>query len=387
MVLRAPKHHVVSLSAKTVCADFRSSVFPSSLHPITLHCQFFSGINIKNEASTRIEAIHQPHAQSAIMFPRRMTRTPKTILLGCCLAASLSASTNAFVLSPHDSTRAANPVFHAPLLVSSSLLASASPSSSHESVTVNRVYGAASLQLDPWESYALRRLETAYREAMDIKCPFFRRRASDVLDSIEQILRFLIIRHKSLDVLVLGPPVGWRCAGVVCDKEKHVPTAEVMERIRQDWCPHSHKGYYITGRLSTSLYRDDCFFDGPDPDMPVQGLRKYLNAASQLFETKSSVAELLDLEVDAATDLIVAHWRMKGVLQLPWKPKLPEWTGTTTYHRDADGLIYKHTETWDLSVAQAFLKTLWPVLASKIWADAPMDEEDEDDGEGCVVVD
>jgi hypothetical protein len=29
------------------------------------------------------------------------------------------------------------------------------------------------------------------------------------------------------------------------------------------------KGYYVTGRLSKPIYRDDCLFDGPDPDMCV----------------------------------------------------------------------------------------------------------------------
>lgn len=237
---------------------------------------------------------------------------------------------------------------------------------------------STAMMLSPWEVKALGRIETWYRKALSIKCPFLRRRASDSLDSLEQVLRFIIIRHKSLDL----PPVGWRCEGDVCAKEKNLPTAVVMERIKGDWKPSNHKGYYITGKLSTELYRDDCFFDGPDPDMPVQGLRKYLNAASQLFETKTSVAELLSLTHDPETDLITATWKMNGVLRLPWRPALPEWNGTTTYHRDNDGLIYKHTETWDLSVAQAFLKTLWPELADILWQSIP---EEEREGELCTV--
>ena len=237
---------------------------------------------------------------------------------------------------------------------------------------------AATAILDPWESWCLSRLKTSYQKALRIKCPFLRRRASDALDGLEMILRFLIVRHKSLDLL--GPPVGWRCEGQEgAEKEMFLPTYEVMDRIRADWKPNNHKGYYITGRLSTELYRDDCFFDGPDPDMPVRGLRKYLNAASQLFETKSSVAELLQLEHDVETDLITATWKIKGVLHLPWRPTVPEWTGTTTYHRDENGLIYKHVETWDLSVTQAFLKTLLPELANRIWK-----EEGEREGHPTI---
>ena len=87
-----------------------------------------------------------------------------------------------------------------------------------------------------------------------------------------------------------------------------------MDTIRSDWNPEpkrqyiasekynslqpkDHKGYYITGKLNTTIYRDDCWFDGPDPDMPVRGVRKYLNAASQLFDVSASTAELLSLEI------------------------------------------------------------------------------------------
>jgi hypothetical protein len=138
-----------------------------------------------------------------------------------------------------------------------------------------------------------------------------------------------------------------------------------MQTIKSDWCCHNNKGYYVTGRLTTAVYRDDCLFDGPDPDMPVRGLRKYLNAASQLFDQRQSRSELLDLKIKSG--VIVARWRMKGILRLPWRPAVPEWTGTTTYYTDDDGLIYKHKETWDVSVIQAFLQTLWPALAERIY--------------------
>jgi hypothetical protein len=112
--------------------------------------------------------------------------------------------------------------------------------------------------------------------------------------------------------------------------------------------------------------------------MPVKGLRKYLNAASQLFDQKKSFTKLLSLEIQG--DVIVADWKMSGVLMLPWHPSIPEWTGRTTYYRDANGLIYKHDETWDMSVPQAFLRTFWPQLAETIWSTEEEPEEDE-----CLV--
>ena len=239
-------------------------------------------------------------------------------------------------------------------------------------------------------------------KATAVKCPFFKRRFVDALDAVDTVLRFLVIRHKSLPIF--GPPPGHRSKLLQgCDdKSKHLSLTEMEDAIRHDWRVASGKGYYITGQLNTTIVRDDCLFDGPDPDMPVRGLRKYLNAASQLFDRSKSRAELLSLEtrrsvhqdVDGSTaqaqqqlhpddndvshHVIVARWRMQGVLRLPWKPTLPEWTGTTTYHLDEDGLIYWHEEEWDMSVGQAFLKTFAPDVAERFWPHNPGMDHDRD---------
>lgn len=247
-------------------------------------------------------------------------------------------------------------------------------------------------------------------------------------------MRFLLIRHKSLPLM--GPPPGCRALSTSPSsdgwnsnsKRTHLPLNVLMETIRNDWRPDDagldtnhrhhpqwttyqrHKGYYITGRLNSTIYRDDCWFHGPDPDMPVKGLRKYLNAASQLFDTKTSTAELLSLDVmedndndddnnndDGNDDAhhhryhrhkikntrqkrtdshrrhplppIVATWRLQGVLHLPWHPSLPVWTGRTVYYLDDEHLIYRHEEYWDISVFRAFTQTLFPRLGNMIWKD------------------
>jgi hypothetical protein len=144
--------------------------------------------------------------------------------------------------------------------------------------------------------------------------------------------------------------------------------SDVARRVYDDWTGGANgpsKGYYITGKLDSRMYRDDCRFEGPDPDMPVVGLRKYLNAASSIFDPRRSDAVLLSLRYDECgggreCGSIVASWRLGGVINLPWHPRVEPWTGQTTYHLDDEGLIYLHVETWDISVWRAFVCTLIP---------------------------
>lgn len=268
------------------------------------------------------------------------------------------------------------------------------------------------------EKWCITHINILYDRSLSMKCPFFRRRSTDLLEGLDMIMRFLIIqRHKSLPLIT-------RVGATPFTKNKHLSIQEVAETIRVDWKSSSslsttattvtttttttesnenttikiiplqrtsrtnnhkmnHKGYYITGRLNTTIYRDDCIFDGPDPDMPVRGLKKYLNAASQLFDTKASTAELISLTFCGNSDnnkydnrnqqnnsnnnKVVARWKLQGVLHLPWHPKLPVLTGSTIYHLDNDNLIHRHEEFWDISVAQAFVITLWPEVGSLIW--------------------
>ena len=258
------------------------------------------------------------------------------------------------------------------------------------------------------------KLDTIYTySSLKIRCPFLRRRTADAIDSIVSICRFLVIRHKSLGIPVthlleynneedsrflppgckaIGRHVKKNADGTVY-KQRGLPVGKVMEIIRNDWkqslqkidydmgTDHQtkvydekslDKGYYITGRLDSTVYKDDCLFDGPDPDMPVRGLRKYLSAASHLFEYNQSYACLISIECDKSggiynCGMIKAYWEIGGVLMLPWKPKVKSWTGSTIYHIDESGLIAFHDESWDISVLEAFVSTMWPQWSEKIW--------------------
>eukprot|EP00956_Cyclotella_meneghiniana_P043191 scaffold257062_cov83-Cyclotella_meneghiniana.AAC.1 len=183
-----------------------------------------------------------------------------------------------------------------------------------------------------------------------------RRRVADCLDGTVMFLQFLLIRHKSLglsdptllDITSLFGAPGCKPTGrhiKTTQKCLHLPLSELESRILDDWNVGSSnhqqqqqgKGYYITGRLDTTIFRDDCLFTGPDPDMPVRGLRKYLSATAQLFDTKSSFAVLNNISVDESAcgidsndrGVITVQWTLGGIINLPWHPIVEPWTGWT----------------------------------------------------------
>ena len=308
---------------------------------------------------------------------------------------------------------------------------------------------AKGVVLNPLEVWFLCHLDYWYVESQRLKCPFWRRRFGDMLDNMENVIKHTVIRRECWPLM--GPPQAWRGPNANSDymknivsrasssssssacpisgmvsrivhgsdplenvhengsrggltfeqlqetivkedyKQRGLTMEELQEIIRHDWrADTTQKGYYVTGKLTTTIYRNDCFFDGPDPDMPVRGLRKYMGVANNLFDASKSQAVLLHLgpadEDDPYIDQherlatgskatakeangrrIVAHWEMRGVLKLPWRPKLPTFRGTTIYHIDSDGLIELHEEMWNMSVPQAFCHTFFPGLASRIW--------------------
>jgi hypothetical protein len=172
----------------------------------------------------------------------------------------------------------------------------------------------------------------------------------------------------------MGTPQAWRPAGHNKKqnniKHKHRSLQELKNYVYNDWKPETRKGYYVTGKLTTAIYRDDCRFLSPDPDMPIRGLRKYVGVAAHLFDFHESESALKSLEI--VDDTLVAEWQLKGILKLPWRPQLPTFCGKTVYYFDDEGLIERHEESWDMTVSHAFCQTLLPELAAKIWKQEPV---------------
>ena len=289
-----------------------------------------------------------------------------------------------------------------------------------------KVIGIDLIADDSWERHvSLSRLEQGllshmdrwYQQSQEKKCPFIRRRSGDFLDNVETMIKHTMIRkdrwhlmgppqacrdpsdpfnfvivdttsispatshriatrkdeHRSLSTSSYhtAPPTHTNKKKTKCKKQRGLSITQLEEILRKDWRADSerNKGYYVTGRLTTEIYRNDCYFDGPDPDMPIRGLRKYVGVANRLFDASKSECKLLSLHrvesnrEDGDSQQLVAHWELQGALRLPWKPTLPKFRGTTIYHIDPEGLIERHEETWDITVEQAFSHTFLPKYA------------------------
>lgn len=208
------------------------------------------------------------------------------------------------------------------------------------------------------------RLATAHEQAQAVPCPFFRRRFTDTVESAQLVMRWVHARHKSLPIEQPAIPLPF--AG---DKLEHLALTALADVLREDFGRHA----YVNGRLTRAVYDDDCLFDGPDPDMPVRGVRKYCLAVSGLFDVRRSECRLLgEPLVDERARTIRCHWRLSGRLRLPWKPEFKPYLGCTTYHIDPNtGLISKALEKWSIHPFIAFLSVVLPRLADRLAADAP----------------
>lgn len=152
-----------------------------------------------------------------------------------------------------------------------------------------------------------------------------------------------------LDDLLPARPMG--------TKTCHLPLATVMRGVERDIVENQ---YYVSGRLSQQLYDDACYFDSPDPDMPVRSLGRFTDALRGLFDPHRSTIELARMEPHGAS-AFVAHWRLSGHLKLPWRPAIKPYAGCTLYEVSPEtGLIVSHTEAWSITALDAFVSTIVP---------------------------
>jgi Uncharacterized conserved protein (DUF2358) len=112
--------------------------------------------------------------------------------------------------------------------------------------------------------------------------------------------------------------------------------------------------------ITYAIYTKDIYFQ--DPVNKFKGKINYriifwtLRFHGRLFFTQLFF-DLHDVN-QTNEDTILANWTVRGILRLPWKPRLC-FNGYSTYKLDKNGLIYEHIDTWDRApgeILQQFIR-------------------------------
>jgi len=136
---------------------------------------------------------------------------------------------------------------------------------------------------------------------------------------------------------------------------------EIASRLSRDLTEGSEGrgGYFVTGDLSSELFRDDCLF--VDPTNSVSSLSRYRNALRILFDPEQSSVRLVEpLVVNEEERTITGRIRSWGTLQLPWKPRISSYESSIEYSIDDDGLIRSQVQRWSVSASEALRETFVP---------------------------
>ncbi|KAL1561893.1 hypothetical protein AAHA92_04537 [Salvia divinorum] len=155
------------------------------------------------------------------------------------------------------------------------------------------------------------------------------------------------------EILRLFIPAGRGRTDSVDDEQVSISNADdVLSMIRSDY----EKAYFVTGLFTSAIYAEECIFE--DPTIKFRGKELYarnLGLLLPFFESPSIQLEELTKELDDETISVVASWKLRTYLRLPWKP-LISIDGTTTYDLDEDFRIVRHVERWGVSALEAVLQ-------------------------------
>ncbi|XP_057763696.1 uncharacterized protein LOC130984993 isoform X2 [Salvia miltiorrhiza] len=163
------------------------------------------------------------------------------------------------------------------------------------------------------------------------------------------------------EILRLFTPAGRDLVDDEWNEELSISNADdVLSIIRSDY----EKAYFVTGLFTSAIYAEECIFE--DPTIKFRGKELYARNLSLLlpfFENPSIQLEELNKQLDRETITLVASWKLRTYLRLPWKPLICI-DGTTTYDLGEDFRIVRHVESWSVSALEAVLQIFTPSSGS-----------------------
>ncbi|KAF3330150.1 hypothetical protein FCM35_KLT05481 [Carex littledalei] len=124
---------------------------------------------------------------------------------------------------------------------------------------------------------------------------------------------------------------------------------DVLEVIQDDY----RRAYFLTGNFTVDIYAEDCLFE--DPTIKFRGRDRYgqnLDLLVPFFDKASLELEKIQKDLSPETSSILASWKLRTYLKLPWRP-LISIKGQTTYNLDKNYKITRHSESWNISAIEA----------------------------------
>ncbi|GLT33003.1 hypothetical protein SLA2020_293670 [Shorea laevis] len=111
--------------------------------------------------------------------------------------------------------------------------------------------------------------------------------------------------------------------------------------------------YFVTGVFTSTIYADDCIFEDPTIRFPGKQLySRNLKLLLPFFDSPSIGLQTIEKGVNLETDFVLAKWKLRTYLKLPWRP-LISIDGSTIYELDDKFMIVRHTESWNVSALEA----------------------------------
>ncbi|XP_024017316.1 uncharacterized protein LOC21389611 [Morus notabilis] len=133
---------------------------------------------------------------------------------------------------------------------------------------------------------------------------------------------------------------------------------DVITILKSDY----QNAYFVTGIFSSEIYAEDCIFE--DPTIRFRGKELYsrnLKLLVPFFDSPSVGLEKIEKDITAEPNFVVATWKLRTYLKLPWRPLICI-DGSTVYELDDEFRIVRHAESWSVSALEAIRQIFTPSL-------------------------
>jgi len=131
---------------------------------------------------------------------------------------------------------------------------------------------------------------------------------------------------------------------------------DVVMILKSDY----ENAYFVTGTFTSAIYAEDCIFE--DPTIRFRGKALYsrnLKLLVPFFDHPSIRLQKIDKGINSKTNFVLATWKLRTYLKLPWKPLICI-DGSTVYELDDKFNIVRHAESWNVSALEAIGQIFTP---------------------------